>query len=252
MNNRLTRVMVGCVATLCVMGHAWAETTPDEIVAAVDKMTPEQAQELFHSVAKKMHENKGERRGSGLGLALSTAYASFDKVEVPFSTSAGEKLNIDEPWGAQLDITSRCRCERMRWGLRLAGWTPQDADISDAGYTRATLAAYEVSVLANVQLVRKPRFLVWGEAAGGRGSAALETLDTPAGEASTLRELTANYWVGDVRAGVAWRSRPGCAVFGTGGYRFANDTKWKEADRDTSARLDTSGFVASIGVAFNL
>jgi hypothetical protein len=51
-----------------------------------------------------------------------------------------------------------------------------------------------------------------------------------------------------------WTMRPGFAIAGTAGYRFANvsDTKFDDQSSDPKSETDYSGFIGRVGLAFYL
>jgi len=80
---------------------------------------------------------------------------------------------------------------------------------------------------------------------------AVEAVDTPAGAATTLRELEGDYVFADVRAGVSWRFNPMMSLHAAAGYRIAEDCDLEEGDRKGGFKIEPGGFSGNIGLGVN-
>lgn len=228
-----------------------APVTPQQLIEAVDAMSPDQARDITARLIRKMQaDRKATSYAPRMGASLAVGLAStFDEVSLPPHEWSGGTPDLEDVSAAELTALWRCRSDRFHWGLRLASFASEDSDMTDAGYTRGRLDAYELTLATQVQIVRAKRWLLWIEIAGGRGSAYLETLDTPTEAASTVREFDGDYWLGDARAGVAWRCSPLCSFYLSGGYRLAEDVDLEEGGSETDATVDPSGPIGMVGFA---
>ena len=119
------------------------------------------------------------------------------------------------------------------------------------GYSRVDLSGAALAVAANMQWVRNPRWLVWTEAAPGTGSVRMEVVDTPVGQATTLRSFDGGYAFLDLQAGAAWRLNPVLSLFVSGGYRFAESIDLEEGGTETVLDFDASGGFGRVGLGVN-
>jgi hypothetical protein len=113
------------------------------------------------------------------------------------------------------------------------------------------VAGGSLSLAANYQWVRSDSWLLWTEIAPGVGSVALETVDTPNGEATTLRSFDGSFTQVDLQGGVSWRFNPVLTLFLSAGYRFAESVDLEEGGKTSEVKFDASGFSGRFGLGVN-
>lgn len=93
----------------------------------------------------------------------------------------------------------------------------------------------------------------WVDAAVGAGGVTIETMNTPRGQATTLREYEAGYWFATPSVGLAFRCTEEFSIFGQAGYRFCEKVDLEEGGSKVGDReLDGSGIELRLGAGFNI
>jgi hypothetical protein len=232
-------------------GAARAELTPEELLQTVDRMNPDQVLAL----SKKLEARFWEPIPSGffmrMALDLGVSAGPIDSTGVEDLSLSGGAMDLEDVGGVDVGLLWRFNNPRYKLGLRFGSFMAEDSNLRETGYSRAELTGGHVTIPLNVQWVRCPRWMLWTEAAVGVGNAQLDTVDTPAGEATTMRRFDGDYVLADVQAGVSVRLNPAISLFLSGGYRFAESVKLEEGGRETGHELDMSGGFGRVGVGFN-
>jgi hypothetical protein len=239
------------VVLMVVASLSWeirAQVTPDQIIEAVGKMTPEQVDELQTKLASSYWEPVPEGFFSRFGARLDITYNQFDDESIGALELSNTGLDLEDAGGAEIALLWQVLAPEFRIGLKFGGSTVSDSKSSEAGYSRIDLNDGYWAFIVNYQLIREEKFLLWLEGGAGFGWMSMETLNTPSGEASTLREYDGDYGMGDLRLGASWRFNPILSLHASAGYRFAGEVDFEEADRETLISVDPSGLVASIGL----
>jgi len=227
------------------------EVTPEQLLSAVDQMTPDQAYTLYETLEAKLWQPLPQGFFSRMSFLVDVYAASLDDPGVPaLDLSAGD-LDLDEAGGTSARILWQLFHPRFRLGLAVDAWQAEDSDLRSAGYSRAELTGGSVALVANHQFVREPSWLLWGELAAGAAGAELEVVDTPAGQPTTMHEFDAGYPYLDLGAGIGWRFNPVLGLFATGAWRLADDAEWEEGSRETNLTLDATGYRFGVGLSIN-
>jgi len=247
---KVTRI----AAVLWLMGGLTAlsgEVSPDDVIRAVDQMTPEQVQDFQQKLEAKMWKPVPQGFFTRMAVDVGVSYSSLDTVDLSSVSLSGGRMDVDSVSGLDLGVLWQVFSDRFRFGLRFGGLASTDSNLAGAGYSRADVAAGNASLAANYQWVRSDSWLLWTEIAPGAGSAAIETVDTPAGQATTLRSFDGSFGLLDLQAGVSWRFNPVLALSLSGGYRFAESVDMEEGGRTSGVEFDASGFNGRGGLAVN-
>jgi hypothetical protein len=229
----MKRILAWFVAALACGTAAWGAVTPDEVIGAVDTMTPEQALLFSQKLESKLWKPIPE--------------GFFSRMALDLGVWAGS-LNDG---GLDLGLFWRAFDPRFRLGLRMGSWGASDSNLEPGGYSRADLTGASLALAANMQWVRNAQWLVWTEVAPGIGSVRLELVNTPAGQATTLRTVDGGYAQLDLQAGVALRVNPVLTVSLSGGYRLADGIDLNEGGEETVLDFDASGAFARVALGFN-
>lgn len=233
-------------------GLAWGEVTPDELIRAVDQMSPEQVQTLRQKLDAKTWKPIPEGFFSRLAVDLGIGSAALDSIDLSGVSLSGGNLDIDMVSGLDLGLLWRVGAgDRFRLGLRLGGWEGTDSNLGAGGYSSADLTGGYLALAAQYQWIRTASCLVWTELAPGVGGVALDTVDTPSGQPTTLRSFEGTYGQMDILAGASWRVNPILAVYLSGGYRLAESVDLDEGGQTSAVEFDASGFVSRLGLGFN-
>jgi len=245
-------IQFGVAAILCgwLVSAAGAkeEIAPEDMIEAVRQMTPEQAHEYQSLLAAQAWEPVPEGLFTKLGLVIGASASSLDEVGLP--AGMANELDLTDVSGSEISLLWALN-PLLRVGLKFGGWYAEDSALSGAGYSSGELAMGTLGLLLNYQVVRTARWLVWGGLDAGGGGAELETVNTPAGEATTLRRFTAEFGYATPEIGVAWRINPLLSISASGGYRFAGGTEFDEGGEDGDLSLNASGAVGSLALTLN-
>ena len=245
--------MIRIAAVLLLLGSvpASGEVTPDDLIQAVDQMSPEQVYEFQQKLEAKLWKPVPQGFFTRMAVDIGVSYSALDTVDLSSVTLSGGSMDVDAVGGIDLSLLWRILNERLRLGVRFGNWAAMDSNLADAGYTRAEVTGGNVSLVANYQLVRSDSWLLWAEVAPGAGAIAIEMVDTPTGEATTLRSLDGSFGQVDVLGGVSLRLNPVIACFLTAGYRFAESVDLEEGGKTTAMEVDATGFNARTGLGVN-
>ena len=242
-----TLVLVGTLAA----GTATAQVTPEDVLSAVDEMSPEQVYELYEKLDAKLWHPLPEGFFTRLGVLFSVSGTTFDKVNLSSLGLAVGGLDVDRASGAEMSLLWQCFDPRFHLGVRGGSWYSRDSDRAAAGFSRVEVEGGHLSLACTYRLVRETEWQVWAEAAVGVAGMTVDILNTPLGAASTVRELEAGMWMGDIGAGAAWRFNPVLSLFGALGYRLTEDVDLEEGGDDIGASVDASGVSGRIGISAN-
>jgi len=224
------------VLVLAAATASAAEMTAEELLGAVDQMTPEQAQAFSQKLEAKLWQPVPE--------------GFFSRLAGSVALSGGE-LDVESVDAFDIGLLWRAFSPRLHLGLRMESWMASDSNLGPGGYSRVEVEGGGVTLVANYQLVRHDTWLVWAELGGGGGGVMVDTVDTPAGEATTLRSFDQDFGMGDARLGAAWRFNRALCLQVSGGYRFAESVELDEGGSETPVTVDASGPSGRIGLGVN-
>jgi hypothetical protein len=239
------------MAALALAAASRAEVSPEELIRAVDRMSPEQALALQQTLEAKLWQPVPPGFFHRMAADVGASWSVFDTVGIEPRSLSGGALDVDAAGGLDVGVLWRVAGDRLRVGLRFATWAATDSDLGEGGYSRADLEGGNVGLAVNYQWVRTESWLLWTEVVPAAGSIALETVDTPAGGTTTLREFDGTYGEVAVQAGVSLRINPAVSVFLSGGYRFAESIDLEEGGRERPVGFDASGFTCRVGLGIN-
>jgi hypothetical protein len=245
--------MKKCVAVV-LMGAAMAaraEVTPQEMLDAVDKMTPQEAYDLALKLEAKTWDPIPEGFFSRIAARLDAAACWLDDVDLGGLNLSAGSLDVEEADGLDITVLWQLFRPDLRLGFRIGAFSVEDSDLDGGGYSRVTLDGAYGEFVANWACVRRPHWLVWGEAGIGGGGLDVESVDTPAGAATTLREFDGDFWLADLRAGVTWMFNDVLSLSLSGGYRFAGEADLDEGGHNTGLSADPSGPGVQLGLGIN-
>lgn len=225
--------------------------TPEDLIEAVDRMSPDQAFELKQKLDAKLLKPVPPAFFTRMAFDFGTVFSIPDTVDLGAMPLSGGEMDLDPIEGFDFGILWEIADPRFRLGFRFGGWSAIDSNLGDGGYSRAELAGGHASLAANCQWVRSKSWLLWTEVAPGMGAVALETLNTPAGQATTVREFSEAFGLVDLQSGVSMRINPIFSIYVSGGYRFAEAVDLEEGGRRSDVEFDASGFIARCGVGIN-
>lgn len=228
-----------------------AEMTADELLGAVDQMTPEQAQAFSQKLEAKLWQPVPEGFFSRMAVDMNVGGGELDKVDVGSVALSGGELDVESVDTFDVGLLWRAFSPRLHLGLRMESWMASDSNLGPGGYSRVEVEGGGVTLVANYQLVRNDAWLVWAELGGGGGGVMVDTVDTPAGEATTLRSFDQDFGMGDARLGAAWRFNRALCLQVSGGYRFAESVELDEGGSETPVTVDASGPSGRIGLGVN-
>jgi len=230
-----------------------AELTPEELIRAVDKMTPEQTVELMQRFDAKFWQPipLGFFRRMAVDVGLS--WSRPDSLTGSILDSASASPDLDQWGGLDFSILWRVDSRRTRLGLRFSSWAARDADMQAAGYTRAEALASQIALGLNYQWFTSPTspWIVWTEVSPGWATYELDVVNTPTGAATTWRTFEASYGFLDLFAGFSFRFNRALCLLVSGGYRFSDSADLDEGGRDVGSTIDTSGPVVRVGLGVN-
>ncbi len=241
--------MAGIFVVSCLMARA--EVTPDDLIRAVDQMSPEQVHAFQQKLEAKMWEPVPQGFFTRMAVDLGVSYASLDTLDLSSVPLSGGNMNVDQVGGIDVGLLWRLSGERFRIGLRLGSWAAVDSNLGEGGYSRAEVTGGSLALAANYQWVRSGSWLIWTEMAPGVGSVEVETVNTPSGEATTLRSFDGSFAQVDLQGGASWRFNPVLTLFLSAGYRFAESVDLEEGGQTSGVTFDASGFNARAGLGVN-
>lgn len=243
-----------CFLTLLVLASPLdaGEIAPEDILKAIDQMTPEQAHEVEAKLAKRQWDPVPGGFFERLALNGSIAVLTMDEIDLDaFKLSTGEDLELEALGGSQMSIMWRLFSERFRAGFKFAGYMAEDSDMGPGGYSSVELTNDTAAITANYQIIRSNSFLWWTEASLGGGNLAMEIIDTPVGEATSVRHLKKEYGFGELASGIAWRFNSKLSLNGFAGYQFADEIELEEGGKSTGIELEPKGWKAGLGLSYN-
>lgn len=227
------------------------KVTPDDLINAADQMTSEQVYTLYQKLESKVWKPLPEGFWTRLAARLSISGNAFDEVDLSaLDLSAGE-MCLDSPGGSEVTLLWRAFSPKFHMGIELGSWYAEDSDLTAAGYSQAELGAGYAAFAVSYQLIRARRAIIWTDVGLGGGGVQVQTVDTPAGMPTTLREFDGSFALANLRLGIAWRANPMLTVFFTGGYRFAESVDLEEGGECTDLQFDASGGSGQFGLGFN-
>lgn len=243
-------LLIACCLVPFQMSYADETLTPDAVIKAVERMTPEQAYEFSQKLEARMWEPVPERFFTRLGIFVSVGSVTFEKVDVSGLDLASRDLAIEDMSGLEYGIMWRV-ANKTRVGLKAALWMSQDSRLTETGYSRAELDAAAVSLALNHWLVEKPKWALWTELDLGVGAAELRTANTPAGAATTDRYFEGDFVMANAQLGLAWRLNRLVSLYGAGSWRVASSGKLDEGGQKSSVEFDASGIGVQVGLGVN-
>ena len=225
--------------------------SPDELIRTVDQMSPEQAQEFRQKLEAKLWTPVPMGFFRRMAIDFGGSSSSLDTVDLQSLSLSGGRMEVDRASGGDIGLLWRVFNERFRLGLRSSSWVATDANLGKGGYSRVDLSGGSLSLAANYQWVRSEACLLWTELASGSGRIAIETVDTPNGQPTTLRFFDGSFGQLDIQAGASWRFNPVLTLFMSGGYRFAESVDLDEGGITRPVKFDASGFLGRFGLGVN-
>lgn len=245
------RRMLAVVMVCMAVGTVKAEVSPDDVLRAIDQMTPEQVMALSHKLESRFWEPIPTGFFTRMAIDVAVGGSQVHATGVDRMALSGGTMDVDDPAGVDIGILWRFNDPRQKMGIRFGSLTARDSNLGDAGYSRADLVGSHVVVPWHMQWLRSASFSLWTEASVGVGYVQIDTVDTPAGSGSTVRTLDREFVQGDLQAGASWYLNPAVNVFLAGGYRFADSVQLEEGGRKTDLKYDGSGPFGRIGLGVN-
>lgn len=231
---------------------AEAVVSPEDILDAVDQMTEEQVRELYHKLGARWRKPMSKGTLSRLTVDLGSTFSRLDTVDLSSVTLSGGSMDVEDPRGSSFGLLWRFgRGDRLRVGARFGSWEADDSNRGAEGYSRVNVTGKTMMLALNYQFVRTDPWILWAEVAPGGGWIEVDTLDTPTGEASTLRELERGFPQVDFQVGASWRLNSFFSFYLSGGYRLAEAVNLKEGGESTPVRVNASGFSGRCGFGIN-
>jgi hypothetical protein len=255
--NSILVVVAWLVAMPCMLPAETPEevsnrpaVSPEDVLEAVEAMSPEQVEVLLKKLDAKLWEPVPESIFTRLSVLVAGSLHQFETVDLAPLGLTASGVDLSDADGAEVALFWQVIDPGLRIGIRMAGWEVWDSSSTVNGYSRAELQGGSLCIAASYFVLRDPSWQAWVDIAVGGAAVVVETLDTPAGQPSTIRELDNEFTVGEVGAGVAWRFNPVLALFGSAAYRLAESADLNEADNPANVEVDLSGFTGRIGIAF--
>jgi hypothetical protein len=247
---KIKRLMVAAALALLPLGAA-AETGAQELLNAVDKMTPDEALLFQQKLEAKLWRPLPEGFFTRMSISFSVEGSGLARVSPGSQSKTGEALDLTRASGGELTILWNVGDPRLRLGLELGSLLASDSRLADGSYARRDLQGGLVGVVANVQLIRERCWDLFTQASAGFGGMLLDTLDTPKGQASTIHSYDASFPWAQLQVGAAWRPNPVLTLFVSGGYRLAERVALSEGGEEQHGKLDVSGATGRVGIGFN-
>jgi hypothetical protein len=247
--NRLS-VLVGCFVMIVGL-NAVAETTPDDILKAVDQMSPEQVQALSDKLQARYWEPIPGGFFTRMAAVGSISGSTYDKVDLSSASLSSSDLDLESVGGAEFELLWWIFSKNSHIGFKFGSAESRDSALTAPGYSSAALLNNSIGLVANHQFIRGEHWQLWSELGVGAASFALNTINTPAGEGTTIHEYDGSYAFVDLELGVSLRLNPVISIFGAGGYTFADTASIDEGDVEGMTEIDASGARVRAGLSFN-
>ena len=215
-------------------------------------MTPEQARQVKRELDKKSWQAPGYAWLSQISLDFTGVWERFDKYGIENEGFSADKPDLEKSAGCALALQWK-PLDYLGLGVEYGFYAGSDSDLSNGSYSSAKLFGTHTAGRIRLNFLKQRRVMAWLDATLGLGSVAIETVNTPAGHPTTMREYTANYLFATPAVGLAFRCTERLSVFGQAGYRFCEKVDLKEGGSKLSDHeLDGSGVELRLGVGFNL
>ncbi|TAN36757.1 MAG: hypothetical protein EPN23_08075 [Verrucomicrobia bacterium] len=247
---KLKMMLVAATLVLLPCGLR-AEVGAQDLLNAVDKMTPDEAQLFYQKMESKFWKPLPEGFFTRMSVSVAAEGSGIAKVNPDGLSKTGGELDMKRASGGDITILWNVIDPKLRLGVELGSLLASDSKLEDGNYARMELQSGLGALVVNYQLVKRTHWYLFTQATAGVGGARLETLDTPKGQASTIRSYDASFTWAQLQAGAAWRPNPVLTLFLSGGYRFAERVDLKEGGDAHHGQLDLSGASGRLGVAFN-
>ncbi len=228
-----------------------AETSAQDLLKAVDTMTPDEAQLFQQKLAAKYWQPLPEGFFTRMSVSLAMEASGLAKVTPDGQSQAAGKLDMNRAGGGAITLLWNVCDPKLRVGLEMSSLLASDSKLEEGTYARKDLQAGLGALVLNYQLVREIHWQFFTQAAVGIGGARLDTLDTPKGQATTLHSYDTSFPWAQLQAGLAWRPNPVLTLFASGGYRLAGSGDLSEGGDDHHGKLDVSGATGRLGLGFN-
>jgi len=240
-----------CIACLSPrLGLSQVVVAPDDVIRAVERMTPDQAYEFSQKLEARMWEPVPESIFTRFGVFAAAASTSFKKVDISGVDLASRNLNIDDVMGLEYGIMWRV-ARKTRVGLKADIWMSQDSSLTEAGYSRVEFDASAMSVALNYRLFEERKWTLWTELDLGGGTVELRTANTPVATSTTDRYFDGDFAMANIQVGLAWRLNSLVSLYGSGSYRFASSGNFEEGGKKSNMEFDASGFGMQLGLGVN-
>lgn len=245
------KLLIATAAVTLLTCSARAETSAQDLLNAVDKMTPEEAQLFQQKLAAKYWQPLPEGFFTRMSVSLAGEVSGLAKVSPGVQSPAAAKLDLKRAGGGEVALLWNVLDPKLRIGFEFGSLVASDSKLEDGSYARSDLLGGLGGVVANYQLVRQEHWNLFTQASLGVGGAQLDTLDTPKGQATTIHSYDGSFAWAQLQAGIAWRPNSVLTFFASGGYRFASRVDLSEGGEEHHGKLDVSGATGRLGLAFN-
>jgi len=247
---KLKMLMAAAALLLLPMG-ARAEANAQDLLNAVDKMTPDEALLFRQKLEAKAWQPLPEGFFTRMSISCAAEASGLARVTPGSQSKTGTDLDLNRASGGALTFLWNVCDPRLRLGLEFESLLASDSTLEDGSYARSDLQSSLLGLVVNYQLIRESCWELYTQATVGVGGARLDTLDTPKGQASTEHVYDASFPWAQLQVGAAWRPNPVLSLFISGGYRFAGRADLHEGGEDLHGSLDLSGATGRLGLAFN-
>jgi len=190
-----------------------AEMSPQDLLNAVDKMTPDEAQLFYQKLEAKYWQPLPEGFFTRMSVSFAAEVSGLAKVNLASQSPLGNTLDFNRAAGGEVALLWNVFDPKLRLGLEFGTLLASDSTLQNGSYAREDLQAGLSALVVNYQLVREPHWQLFTQAEAGIGGAQLDTLDTPKGQASTIHSYDASFPWAEVQAGLAWRPNPVLTLF---------------------------------------
>jgi opacity protein-like surface antigen len=247
------RAAIAAMAVVAAgLGVQAADLSPEDLIKAVDKMTPEQAHQVKRELDSKSRQTRSYAWLSQFSVEFAGVWERFDKYGIENERFSADKPDLEKSMGGALALQWK-PLDYLGLGVEYGFYAGSDKDLSNGSYSSAKLLGSHTAARIRLEFLKQRYVLAWADASVGMGSVAIETVDTPRGQATTLREYDADYWFATPAVGLAFRCTEGFSIFGQAGYRFCEKVDLKQGGSKLSDReLDGSGVELRLGVGFNI
>jgi len=228
-----------------------AETSAQDLLNAVDKMTPDEALLFRQKLEAKYWQPLPEGFFTRMSISIAAEVSGLSRVTPGSQSKTGGELDLNRASGGALTLLWNVCDPRLRLGLEFESLLASDSTLDDGSYARSDLQSGLLGLVVNYQLIRESCWELYAQGTAGFGGARLDTLDTPKGQASTEHSYDASFPWAQLQVGAAWRPNPVLTLFISGGYRFAGRADLHEGGEDQHGSLDISGATGRLGLGFN-